>query len=501
MQQQTLNQYLTHLKRQFKATLAEPTWLVAEVSEFKEHKNGAYISLVEQKNGTESAKCNAVCWVDTLPRLQTKFKNATEMDIQKNMKVLICVFPTLSERFGLQLVITDIDPQYSLGDMEAKTRKIRAQLIKNNEFDKNKSHPTPDFYSRVAVITPQSAAGGEDFKKDADILQQNGITEFHYFHATFQGKYAAESVADAIVAANKAHKKTPFDAIFIIRGGGASADLYWLNDVKVVRYVCHSLVPCYTGIGHERDICLLDEVAKMNCGTPSKAIYLLINHLKDWYARTSRQYDEQVQRSSDTIESFLGQHHQKTRFIGYSGATVLRQELNKNQNALATQHQRAMNLIHGVMPRFSPIFRQSANVSTRLLENYQANMHTQVRNAVIGARRTLVKQVNEHQQSLVKTSESAIQLLQQSTKHHQQRVDAQAKNTQNKIIMYKSAVEQANRYIGTFSPTHTMRMGYALIEQDEQLIRSAEGLAMGKTTITFHDKTIDVNIHPLTPTE
>lgn len=145
-------------------------------------------------------------------------------------------------------------------------------------LDRNRQLTSPRDYRLVLVVAPQAAAGLGDFQKEAERLEHHGICRFVYAHSRFQGEGAVnEIVAAASVAlaglgrqaADEGGTVLP-DAIVFIRGGGAVNDLAWLNDYALVRFICDQAIPVHTGIGHERDSTLLDEVANTSFDTPSK---------------------------------------------------------------------------------------------------------------------------------------------------------------------------------------------------------------------------------------
>ena len=127
------------------------------------------------------------------------------------------------------------------------------------------------------MISPETSAGLGDFRREADRLQQCGLCEFQFFPATFQGVEAPSSIQTAVLQALTAHKQKPFDALVVIRGGGSVTDLAWLNDMELAKLLCQSPVPVFTGIGHERDNTILDEIAHTRFDTPSK-VALHITH-------------------------------------------------------------------------------------------------------------------------------------------------------------------------------------------------------------------------------
>ena len=268
----SLSIFLNKIQAVVESAFKNPEWIVAEVSDmsFKSH---FYLDLVEHAaDGKLSAKCRAMIWSRDISRVNDKFKNATGTTLNAGMKVLLKVSTHLSSQFGLSLYIEDIDPSYTLGDMEAKLRSIREVLKREKIFNINKQLLVPTNYFRIAIVSPLGAAGLEDFKRDADILESNGICDFKYFYATFQGEKASDEVNRAIRAVFDEHNKNPFDVLCILRGGGATLDLNWLNEESLARLVCNAPLPVFTGIGHSVDSTILDEVACMAHHTPSKVI-------------------------------------------------------------------------------------------------------------------------------------------------------------------------------------------------------------------------------------
>lgn len=166
------------------------------------------------------------------------------------------------------------DPDYTLGDLEARKREIRERLQREGLFELNRQLPTPWDYNLVLVVAPEGGAGLGDFQAEARRIEAFGICRFVYVHSRFQGDGAAAEIRTALLGAMErmAGDGSLPDAVAIIRGGGAINDMAWLNDYALVRTVCELEVPVLTGIGHERDNTVLDEVANIRFDTPSKVI-------------------------------------------------------------------------------------------------------------------------------------------------------------------------------------------------------------------------------------
>ena len=172
--------------------------------------------------------------------------------------------------YGLRALVEDIDPSYTLGDIAKKLEAIRKSLIDAQVFHLNRSLPQPTEFTHVVIISPKDAAGLGDFREDANRLEAHGICRFTYYTAVFQGPEAAASLRAAVSQFESAEYAA--DALCVIRGGGSVTDLYWLNDRDLAEALCRIKIPVLTGIGHERDNTILDEVANIRFDTPSKVI-------------------------------------------------------------------------------------------------------------------------------------------------------------------------------------------------------------------------------------
>jgi exodeoxyribonuclease VII large subunit len=210
-----------------------------------------------------------------------EFERATGEGLRTDIKILCLAGVRFDVLYGLDLIIEDVDPSYTLGDLAAKLGRIRERLRREDLYDRNKGQPAPVEFVRVAVISPETSAGLGDFRRETDRLQDAGLCEFLFFNATFQGIDAPSSIRTAVNEAIAAHRQSPFDALVVIRGGGSVTDLAWLNDFELARLLCRGPIPVFTGIGHERDSTILDEIAHRRFDTPSKVALHITATIKD----------------------------------------------------------------------------------------------------------------------------------------------------------------------------------------------------------------------------
>jgi exodeoxyribonuclease VII large subunit len=240
-------------------------WTRLEVVEARPRNGDVYLEVSERDAaGTILAKANAMIWATTAQKILPKFEKATGASLAPGIKLLVRARPVYKPLYGFSLEIDAIDPDYTLGDLEARKREIRTRLQQEGVYEANKKLVAPWDYNAVLVIAPQGAAGLGDFQAEAERLTQYGLCRFVYAVCRFQGEGAATEIRETLLSA-LAHwvetSQNEPDAVVIIRGGGAVNDLAWLNDYLLARCLCDLPIPVLTGIGHERDSILLDEVA------------------------------------------------------------------------------------------------------------------------------------------------------------------------------------------------------------------------------------------------
>jgi exodeoxyribonuclease VII large subunit len=249
-------------------------WTTAEVLRASGKDGHVYLELSERDaDGRVLAKAQAAIWARTAERIVPEFERATGATLGAGIKLLVRARPVYKPQYGFSLDIDAIDPTYTLGDLEAKKREIRERLKREQLFDLNKRVPAPWDFRAVLVVAPQGGAGLGDFSKEADRLERFAVCHFTYVHSRFQGEGAAAEVLEALrVGLAQFPGDQPPDAVIVIRGGGAVNDLAWLNDYELARFICECPIPVLTGIGHERDSTVLDEVAHLRFDTPSKVV-------------------------------------------------------------------------------------------------------------------------------------------------------------------------------------------------------------------------------------
>ena len=259
--------------------LPDEYWVEAELAECRERNGHCYMELVEKDERSNSpiAKASAKCWRQTWTLLHATFLRATGQSLRAGMKVLLRVYPQFHEAYGFSWIVSDIDPTYTIGDLARRRQEIIKTLKAQGVFDLQRELRLSPFAQRIAVISAESAAGYGDFCRQ--LLDNEYNLQFHteLFPAIMQGERVEQSVIQALNLIN--NRIDDFDAVVIIRGGGATSDMSGFDTLPLAENVANFPLPIITGIGHDRDECVLDMVSHTRVKTPTAAATLLITHL------------------------------------------------------------------------------------------------------------------------------------------------------------------------------------------------------------------------------
>ena len=276
-------------------------WVIAETSDLRLNRSGhCYTELIEKDDqGTTIAKVGAAIWASNYGNLYHKFLKATGQVLTTGMKVLVNVTATFHRLYGIKVIINDIDPSYTMGDMERQRQEIINRLKEAGVFEMNKQLPWPDVPQRVAIVSAAGAAGYGDFMNQ---LGHNPYGLQFYtclFPAVMQG---AQTVPTVLAALDRINRHIDlFDCVVIIRGGGATSELNSFDNFELANAVAQFPIPVIVGIGHERDVTVLDYVAAMSVKTPTAAAEWLIQRGTNALAHLDELQDAVVNAVRDTV--------------------------------------------------------------------------------------------------------------------------------------------------------------------------------------------------------
>lgn len=279
----TLSQLNAQIRETIEARFDEELWIIAEVSELNVNSKGhCYVDFIERDELTKkiAARQRATIWAFQYRLISGYFETTTGQQLAQGMKVLVKVRVNFHVLYGFSLNVVDIDPAYTLGEQAKHREEIIRRLEEEGVFEMNRGLDISLVPKNVAIISSDTAAGFGDFVNHLEFNEYGYVIHWELFKASMQGVQTSETVVEALVEVfNREHE---FDAILIIRGGGAKSELSAFDDYDIAFMISQSPLPVLTGIGHERDESIADMVAWQAFKTPTAVADFIINRIADF---------------------------------------------------------------------------------------------------------------------------------------------------------------------------------------------------------------------------
>jgi len=309
----SLSELLGQVKSALRNEFGSALWIVAEILELHENRNGhCYLELIEKSSENDSilARAKGTIWASRYSMLRPFFEASTGTPLKSGIKLLCKVSVEFHPQYGLSLNINDIDPAYTLGDLARKKQEVIQRLQAEGVFQMNKELPFPEVPQRIALISSDSAAGYGDFMESIHRNAHSFQFQTTLFPAVMQGDQVPGSITAALDHIYE--NLSQFDCVVIIRGGGSKADLESFNHYDLAYYITQFPLPVITGIGHERDESVADMVAFHGLKTPTAVAEFLVDQLLAFDFRLSAYEDQLASSVRHIVQKKLTglEHHQ-----------------------------------------------------------------------------------------------------------------------------------------------------------------------------------------------
>ncbi|WP_406699090.1 exodeoxyribonuclease VII large subunit [Singulisphaera sp. Ch08] len=513
----SLSNLLSQVRGVIEEGMPVAVWVRAEISELS-GKNGNLYPKLTQRNeqGDILAQSKSVIWKSRAAAITQKFTEATGEGLKPDIKILCLVKVRFDPLFGLDLIIEDVDPSYTVGDLAAKLARIREWLVRADLYERNQDLPAPVEFVRVAVISPESSAGLGDFRRETDRLQHAGLCDFLFFGATFQGVNAPSSIRVAINEALGAHRQRPFDVLVIIRGGGSVTDLAWLNDLELAQLVCRSPIPVLTGIGHERDSTILDEVAHRRFDTPSKVALFLTTTIRDnalaaitalaqvklqvarILTRERTALATQADRLEAGVRSMTQQAEDDHRKFMSVVRTATHYQLREASQSLEVGWTRLVDQAEQTLGEAEFQLRQSmetiAHRSQLQLGTQTATIEKAANSIALQATAKIEAVASELEHGQNQVARDAARWVKAASVNLEESLASMARRAVTTAEVAKNGVESYARIVVGLGPQATLRRGFSIVRDTaNRPITSREAaLRNAEFTVQFHDGNVPV---------
>lgn len=275
----------TLIKRVLTLNFQDKIWVKAEIASCKVVRGIAYLDLIEKEEGQSDkviAQQSAVIWQSTLQKLDGKLSEPITGFLEIGREVLVLIQIDFNARYGLKLVIEDIDPAYTLGKLYQQRKELEKLIYAEKLHEPNKIIQLAPVIQKIAVLSNDQAAGYQDFVHQLSENSMNYAFSFILFPISLQGTLVEETVLTQLKAILKLD--TTFDVVLILRGGGSKLDLAGFDSINICRAISSFPIKIITGIGHEVDETLSDLVAGISLKTPTAVAEYLLYHNQSFEA-------------------------------------------------------------------------------------------------------------------------------------------------------------------------------------------------------------------------
>ena len=434
-------------------------WVVAEINDIRENVRGhCYLELIEKDPDRDSilARVRATVWAYTWRLLKPYFETSTSQILDKGILVLVEVTIEFHELYGLSLNIKDIDPVYTLGDLERRRAETIRQLEEEGIINMNKALLLPVLPSRIAVISSPLAAGYEDFMHQINNNPEKYHIDTTLFPALMQGNGAERSIIDALDKVFE--KENIFDLVVILRGGGSAGDLNCFNSYEIASHIAQFPLPVVTGIGHERDHTIAGLVANTDLKTPTAAAEFLLGRFKE----QDQKIGTLSNRLASEVSSILEQNKQMiSNKLNYFPLLL--------RNSLG-QKVRQLNSNGSILARSANTFMQQN--SHRIISNH-SRFGFIIKNCFLRMK-SRMEEIRTH--NLPGRTRDLI------------------RKRGERLLLYETT-------IGLVDPAKIIRKGYTLVLKEGRIIKNVRDIAVEDVLETkFHDgriksKVLNININ------
>ena len=456
-------------------------WIKAELIKvnYYQHSGHCYPELVEKRESKIIAQIRSNLWKDDYVKINTKFKKVLGEPLKDGIKILFLASISYSPQYGLSLRIIDIDPSFTLGDLEAEKLNTIKRLREEGIFNKNKTLPFPRLPKRVAIISVQSSKGYADFLKVFDAAKSSW--GYKFFHLLFPSLLQGDNAVQTIIQQLKRIKKVRnhFDVAVIVRGGGGDIGMSCYNNYELAKEIAMFPIPLLTGIGHATNETVAEMVSYDNAITPTKLAELLIQK----------------------FHNFSVPVQQAQQKISVKAKQIIATEKMQFGSEVKLFRSRTQNLIQTYRSDLKEQVQTLTQASRFLFKNERDGLHTLNKNIGKGilhirqeSKDALIRTVNFlRKESLahLKTSHSTIMqnanrllrgavVLTKSNSHH---VSLSLKKLSDKIdqklIQELNAITGIERNIDNMSPDNVLKRGYSITLLNGKAIRTSDQVKSG----------------------
>lgn len=460
----TLKQVTSSIQKVIEDRYKNQYWVKAEMHKLNLYPSGhCFPELLQKENGKIVAQMNASIWKHNYQRINQNFVKIVKEPLREDTTLLLLVKISFHETFGLSLQIMDIDPNYSLGELQKERQETLLKLQKEGIINQNQQLDFPLLPKRIALISAETSKGLSDFRKVIE-TNQWGYQFFTFlFPSYLQGDVAVNSIINQLEKIQKVQQH--FDVVVIVRGGGGEVGLSCYNNYELCKAIATFPLPVLTGIGHSTNLTVAEMIAYRNAITPTE--------LGDFLLQSFHDFSMPLKDASKLIKSFASKLIEQTN------------------TALTTQSKFFKNSTKYVI-------QEAKNDLTKLSSNTQAKVKLAIQKEeenLFFSRKLIKKSVKDYSLNQKAQTYQLIEQLQKGSKNVIKSFDNDIENKklnlpksiQRTVQDSRTSIQQMEHTVKLVDPQNVLKRGYSITLIDGKLVADLEELKTGQTiqTTTF----------------
>lgn len=432
----TLLEFNNLIKKTIEDEFFDYISITAEINNLNINRSGhCYIELIQKDEISDKiiAQTRATIWAPNYRMLAPYFKSVTGKELSDGIKILFKANVNFHELYGFSVNIIDIDPNYTLGDIERQKKETITQLENDGVIEMNKELPIPMVIKNIAIISSKTAAGYEDFVTQLNNNEHNFVCHTQLFEAFMQGNNAEDSIMEAFNHIFEYSLK--FDLVVFIRGGGSKSDLTVFDSYNIAFYITQFPIPVIVGIGHERDNSIADIVANISLKTPTAVADFIINN--------NNNFKEYIYELAESLE--------------LNANTIIDNEKHKIQT----------------------ILQKFAHNSSNIIANEKYNLSANIDNFKHKINNLTKKENNKLHNTILKTSYLCSSYAQLNN-NNLERLIRRTKNISNNYILKQQNKLNINQIKNeSNNPEILLEKGFSYITKSNKIIKSIKDVKKG----------------------
>jgi exodeoxyribonuclease VII large subunit len=430
----TLKQVVSSIRKTIEERYMQLYWVKAEIHKFNRFPSGhAFPEIVQRENDKIVAQITGTIWKQNFERINHQFIQVVKEPLKEGSNLLLQVKITFTELYGLSLQIVDIDPSFSLGEVQKQREETLKKLQQEGILNQNQSLSFPLLPKRIAIISADSSKGLSDFM---DVLTTNekGYSFFTFlFNAYVQGDQAVDSIIQTLERIKRV--KHHFDLVVLVRGGGAEVGMTCYNHFDLCKAIATFPLPILTGIGHSTNLNVAELIAFRNAITPTK--------LAEFLLQIFREFDQEIKDSQKLIV-------QKSVDVLFNS----NQQLNSTTLIFNQAVKHSISSSKQELNELSKMIRYL--VSTELTKNQVEITQTKIQ--------------LKHFSQVILTSPQ-VQLERWNEKIRL--------STAGLILSTKRLLDETEKYVHLLDPIHVLNRGFSITYKNGEVIKNNEKLEEG----------------------